>query len=397
MIPYYSPNFGIGDLIKTTICRNGEQRLVNHFKEITQKEHILITSSCRSALYLAYKSLGKNGVVHVSPLTCQVALIPITAAGNQICFHDVQANDWTLDPACVAEGIQDRSIAIQAIHLGGFPCDMPELKRIALENGLVLIEDCAQGFGSSYQGQPVGTVGDISCFTLTKNVFGLGGGVMATNNREYYDRAKAIQEGFDPESPVKLINRVLSGLVASVRNHPCNEYLYQRLAKGRQAYRETHKRSEEDVLLRQRKQPSGLYTASVASRLSRINSLNQIRRQKVRQLIRMLTPLGFTFQTNISSESSYTKLFCYHPDIQSEEFIRDLNFSGIEVMHLEHKHKVFYQTKQTIERKQFSVESGRILKNFEELHDHLISLPLHESLSVKDMNQIQHTLKKAIS
>lgn len=397
MIPYYSPNFGIGDLIKTAICRNSEQRLVDHFRQLTQKEHILITSSCRSALYLAYKSLEKNGVVHVSPLTCQVALIPITAAGNQICFHDVQAHDWTLDPASVAEGIQDRSIAIQAIHLGGFPCDMPELKRIALENGLVLIEDCAQCFGSSYQGQPVGTVGDISCFTLTKNVFGLGGGVMATNNREYYDQAKAIQEGFDPESPVKLINRVLSGLVASGRNNPCNEYLYQRLTKTRQAYRETHKRSEEDVLLRQVKKPSGLYTASVASRMSHISRLNRIRQQKARQMIRIFTPLGFTFQTNARSESSYTKLFCYHPDIQAEEFIRELNFSSIEAMHLEHRHKVFYQTKQTIERQEFSVESGQALKNYSELHDHLVSLPLHEKLSAKDINRIQHTLQKAVT
>jgi|ADurb_Gel_01_Slu_FD_contig_123_10514_length_12340_multi_4_in_1_out_0_3 dTDP-4-amino-4,6-dideoxygalactose transaminase len=397
MIPYYSHNFGIGDLIKTAICRNSEQRLVEYFRQLTQKEHILITSSCRSALYLAYKSLEKNGVVHVSPLTCQVALIPITAAGNQICFHDVQAHDWTLDPASVAEGIQDRSIAIQAIHLGGFPCDMPELKRIALENGLVLIEDCAQCFGSSYQGQPVGTVGDISCFTLTKNVFGLGGGVMATNNREYYDQAKAIQEGFDPESPVKLINRVLSGLVASGRNNPCNEYLYQRLTKTRQAYRETHKRSEEDVLLRQVKKPSGLYTASVASRMSHISRLNRIRQQKARQMIRIFTPLGFTFQTNARSESSYTKLFCYHPDIQAEEFIRELNFSSIEAMHLEHRHKVFYQTKQTIERQEFSVESGQALKNYSELHDHLVSLPLHEKLSAKDINRIQHTLQKAVT
>jgi len=397
MIPYYSHNFGIGDLIKTAICRNSEQRLVEYFRQLTQKEHILITSSCRSALYLAYKSLEKNGVVHVSPLTCQVALIPITAAGNQICFHDVQAHDWTLDPASVAEGIQDRSIAIQAIHLGGFPCDMPELKKIALENGLVLIEDCAQCFGSSYQGQPVGTVGDISCFTLTKNVFGLGGGVMATNNREYYDQAKAIQEGFDPESPVKLINRVLSGLVASGRNNPCNEYLYQRLTKTRQAYRETHKRSEEDVLLRQVKKPSGLYTASVASRMSHISRLNRIRQQKARQMIRIFTPLGFTFQTNARSESSYTKLFCYHPDIQAEEFIRELNFSSIEAMHLEHRHKVFYQTKQTIERQEFSVESGQALKNYSELHDHLVSLPLHEKLSAKDINRIQHTLQKAVT
>jgi len=397
MIPYYSPNFCIGDLILTTICRNSEQRLIDYFRRFTQKDHILITSSCRSALYLAYKSLEKNGVVHVSPLTCQVALIPIIAAGNTICFHDVQDSDWTLDPACVAGGIQDRSIAIQAIHLGGFPCDMPELEKIALEHDLALIEDCAQGFGSRFQGRPVGTVGDISCFTLTKNVFGLGGGVLATNNREYYVRAKAIQEGFGPEASVKLVNRVLAGLVASGRNDPCREYLFQMLVQARQEYQEAHRQSDEDVLLRQLKQPPGLYSMSVASRISCISRLNQIRQQKARQMIRMLVPLGFKFQINAQSQSGYTKLFCHHPDISSEEFVRDLNAAGLEAMHLEHRHKIFYQAKQTMVRQKSSVICGQLLKNYDELHDHLISLPLHERLSQKDMNRIHDTLKKALT
>lgn len=395
MIPYYSPNFDFVDLLKTVFYRKAEERLTDYFQELTGKVHILITSSCRSALYLAYKSLGKTGVVHVSPLTCQVALIPITAAGNKICFHDVKENDWTLDPVSVETAVQDSAIAIQAIHLGGFPCDMPELKKIALEHNLALIEDCAQGFGSRFQGRPVGTMGDISCFTLTKNVFGLGGGVLATSNREYYDRAKAIQDGFAPESPVKLVNRVLAGLVASGRNDPCGEYLFQRLARTRQAYQETRKRSEEDVLLRQLKQPSGLYSASVASRMTQISKLNQIRQQIARQMIRMLVPLGFKFQSNAQSQSSYTKLFCFHPSINSEEYIKSLNAVGLEAMHLEHRHKVFYQAKQTMARQEFSINSGQVLKNYTELHDHLISLPLHEKLSAKDMSLIQNTLKKA--
>lgn len=395
MIPYYSPNFGFADLLKTIFAGRAEPRLTDQFQKLTGKKHILLTSSCRSALYLAYKSLEKNGVVHVSPLTCQVALIPITAAGNTICFHDVQANDWTLDPACVAGGIQDRSIAIQAIHLGGFSCDMPELRKIALEHDLALIEDCAQGFGSRFRGRPVGTVGDISCFTLTKNVFGLGGGVLATNNREYYDRAKAIQEGFGPEASVKLLNRVLAGLVASGRNDPCREYLFQMLAQARQEYQEAHRQSDEDILLRQLKQPPGLYSTSVASRMTQISKLNQIRQQIARQMIRMLVPLGFKFQSNAQSQSSYTKLFCFHPSINSEEYIKSLNAVGLEAMHLEHRHKVFYQAKQTMARQEFSINSGQVLKNYTELHDHLISLPLHEKLSAKDMSLIQNTLKKA--
>lgn len=384
MIPYYSPNFGFADLLKTIFAGRAEPRLTELFQKLTGKEHILITSSCRSALYLAYKSLGKTGVVHVSPLTCQVAILPIIVAGNQLCFHDVKENDWTLEPVSVGTAFQDNAIAIQAIHLGGFPCAMQELRRIADQKGLILIEDCAQGYGSSYGGQPVGTLGDISCFTLTKNVFGLGGGILATNNKQYHERAKALQASFDSESWIKRFNRVMNGLISSGRDRPCNEYLYQRLAQVRQAYQKTRNRT--DTLRKELKQPSSLYSASVAGRIFRIDQLNQIRQKKAKQIIQMLTPLGFKFQMNENSESAYTKLFCYHPGINSEEYIQSLNAAGLEAMHLEHRYGVFYQPPLPGLLKKYLASDQPRMSNYEALHDRLFSVPLLENLSAVQLN-----------
>jgi len=396
MIPYYSPNYGLIDLLHTALCSQSDQKLIGHFQNLTGKKHILITSSCRSALFLAYLSLGKKGIVHVSPLTCQVALLPITVAGNSVSFHDIKPSDWTLDPVSVKPGIREDSIAVQAIHLGGFPCDMPALRKIADESGLILIEDCAQGYGSSYQGQPVGTLGDISCFTLTKNVFGLGGGILATDRKEFYDRAKALQEGFARESSLKQAHRVVNAIISTGRGNPLLELAYQRLAKLKSDFKNNERGSSKEILLKELKLPACLHTRSVAGRLTKIARLNQARQKTAGLIVRLVSPLGFQFQANEKSISSYTKLFCVHPGINSEEAIRKLNEAGLEAMHLEHKHKVYYQAKQTIAMRDLAVGHGNGLENYEKLHDHLLSLPLHENLTAEDLNQIRDVLTRAI-
>jgi len=389
MIPYYSPNFGIKDLLLTVLNTKPDLKLVRYFQELTGKKYILITSSCRGALYLAYMSLNQHGLVHVSPLTCQVALLPITASGNQIWFDDIKKEDWTLDPDSVERSVGENSLAIQAIHLGGFPCDMPALRQIADKNGLILIEDCAQGFGATYLGTNVGTLGDISCFTLTKNVFGLGGGILATNNREYYARAKTCQEGFQLEAKTKLANRIMGALISSGRNIPVCELANGCLNKLKRSYMGKTNSPAEGIVWKELRKPSGLYARSVAARLDKIEQLNRIRQNKARQIIRILGPLGFTFQTNVNSVSTYTKLFCHHPQIRSDEFIMSLNNSGLEAMHLEHKHGVHYQPKMTSVMKN-NTRSG--LVNYESVHDHLLSIPLYECIKAQDLECIRDIL-----
>lgn len=393
MIPYYSPNFQCMDLLRTLACTKAFAKLEEFFQDLTGKQYILITSSCRAALYLAYKSLETQGLVHVSPLTCQVALTPIAASGNRIMFHDVKSDDWTLDPKSVEQGLQKDSLAIQAIHLGGFPCDMEALREIADSQSLLLIEDCAQGFGSSYAGQKAGQLGDISCFTLTKNVFGLGGGIFATDNADYYNKAKDLQLSFYPESRLKLVNRVLNAYLGSHRSRHLGEKVFQSLNRAKKKHL-SKSEMDEGSLQRQLKKVPRLYPASVAARIKKIQNLAHKRSKMASHLKKHLQPLGFVFQENPQAYSAYTKLFCHHPGINSKHSIKTLNLSGLEAMHLEHKQDAYYQAKMTTEM-QCMVHGD--LKNYELVHDKLLSFPLYENMKPKDLEKIRDIAKRCLT
>lgn len=375
MIPYYSPHFGFLDLIKTIFCFNAEAMLAERFRELTGKKYILFTSSCRSALYLAYKAIGKKGTVHTSPLTCKVALLPILASENKICFHDVKQNDWTLDPTAVERGITEESTAIQAIHFGGFPCDMPALRRIADDYHLVLIEDCAQGYGSSYNGVGCGQLGDISCFTLTKNLYSLGGGVFATNNKEWYLKAKWLQQGFRKEKWVKIIYRVVLAVLTTYRTKLGCERLYQ-FIKGN--LRNTDADDEQRLLKKELTKPAKLYLKSCAARWGKIQTLVDQRKVSAKSLLRELRVSDEDRQYNTLSDSSFTKLFIRSAE-DSRKRIEDLNKHGIEAMHLEHKHRIYYQEKLLYYEDSNTQHKEMLL--YESMHDRIVSLPASECSS----------------
>ena len=96
----------------------------------------------------------------------------------------MKLSDYTLDPEKIEREITDKTKAILPVHIFGEPCDMDPIMEIAHRHGLKVIEDAAQGIGSSYKGRMVGTLGDIACFSFypTKNLGGCGDGGMVTTN-----------------------------------------------------------------------------------------------------------------------------------------------------------------------------------------------------------------------
>lgn len=374
MIPYFNPQFGFSGLIRTLLCRKPEEKLTRIFQKVSGKRYILFTASCRSALYLAYKAIDEKGVVHTSPLTCKVALLPILGAGNSIRFHDVKRNDWTLDPDTIESELNEESIAIQAIHLGGYPCDMQSLRNIAHKHNLVLIEDCAQGYGASYDGIPTGRIGDIACYTLTKNLFSLGGGVFATDNKEWYEAAKKEQLEFPYESSMKIAYRVLMALLGTYRKYSFGEKLYQTL-KGKP---KTIISKDELILLeKELRRPARLYLKSCAARWGKIAELVETRKSEARELLDELAIDSDSIQNNELADSSFTKIFVLSNE-SSPCAIEKLNESGIEAMHLEHKHKIYYQEK--LLHYDSNVDNGSTLEVYNILHDNLLSLPVDKNI-----------------
>ncbi|HXV43003.1 MAG TPA: DegT/DnrJ/EryC1/StrS family aminotransferase, partial [Anaerolineae bacterium] len=103
---------------------------------------------------------------------------------------------FNLDPADVERKITPRTKAIMAVHLMGNPARMDELKAIAERHGLVLLEDCAQAFGASYKGRPVGSIGQAGAFSFNyaKVITGGEGGLIVTDDENLYKRCFALHD-----------------------------------------------------------------------------------------------------------------------------------------------------------------------------------------------------------
>nr|CAD6596184.1 DegT/DnrJ/EryC1/StrS family aminotransferase [Rhizobium sp. TCK] len=119
----------------------------------------------------------------------------VTRTGLKVVFADVDPGHYTLTAQTVRAKLTPRSSAIMAVHLYGHPCDMIELKALAYEYGLKIIEDCAQAHGATCHGKTVGTIGDIATFSFYpgKNLGAYGdAGAIVTNNADLAEKARKI-------------------------------------------------------------------------------------------------------------------------------------------------------------------------------------------------------------
>ena len=161
--------------------------------------HAIGCSSGTAALMLALRACNvKSGdEVITTPFTFFATAEAIAAVGAVPVFADVKQSDYTLDPSKIEDQITDKTKAILPVHIFGEPCDMDAVMEIAHRHGLKVIEDAAQGIGSSYKGRMVGTLGDIACFSFypTKNLGGCGdGGMVTTNDDDLAIILKAFKE-----------------------------------------------------------------------------------------------------------------------------------------------------------------------------------------------------------
>lgn len=152
-------------------------------------------NSGTSALHLALLAagIGPGDEVITVPFTFVASVAAILYAGARPVLVDIDPRSFTMDPAAIEAAITPRTKAILPVHLYGQPVDMDPIMEIAQRHGLVVIEDAAQAHGAKYHGtkykdRPVGSIGDIACFSFYpgKNLGAYGeGGAVTTSNPEY--------------------------------------------------------------------------------------------------------------------------------------------------------------------------------------------------------------------
>lgn len=152
----------------------------SEFAQISRLERVVAVNSGTSALHLSLIALGvgSGDEVIVPSLTFMASAAAISYVGAVPVFVDVCEETWNLDAAKIESAITSRTRAIIVVHLHGLMADMIEIRKIASSRGLFLIEDAAQAHLASIGDSPVGTFGDISCFSFYpgKNLGALGEG-----------------------------------------------------------------------------------------------------------------------------------------------------------------------------------------------------------------------------
>ncbi|MGB9677338.1 MAG: DegT/DnrJ/EryC1/StrS family aminotransferase [Candidatus Ratteibacteria bacterium] len=157
------------------------------------------TAAIHSALFGL--KIGKGDEVICPSMTYWASCLPILSLGGTCVFADIDEESLCIDPDDIERHITEKTKAIVVVHYAGYPADMEKIMSIAKKYNLKLIEDCAQSHASIYKGRYVGTFGDIGVFSLMsgKHITSGGqGGMIITDNEEYYWRSKRFADRGKP-------------------------------------------------------------------------------------------------------------------------------------------------------------------------------------------------------
>jgi perosamine synthetase len=166
------------------------------FAQLTGAEHALLMNSGTAALLSAYYAVGvrPGDEVIVPTYTFFASAAPILQCGGTPVFCDVDERTLTADPDDVERRITPRTRAICVVHLWGNPARLDRFVELAARHRVALIEDASHAHGALYQGRPVGSWGDVGCFSLQgqKAVSGGEAGVAVTSDPRLFDHMLAL-------------------------------------------------------------------------------------------------------------------------------------------------------------------------------------------------------------
>lgn len=154
----------------------------------------ITTTSGTASIHTALMAIGisPGDEVITAPITDMGTVIPILFQGAIPVFADLDPHTYEMLPASVEAAITPQTRAVLAVHLWGNACDLNALSALCDRHNLSLIEDCAQAFGCLYDGKPVGTFGEIGCFSYNeyKHISCGDGGIVLTRDESLAKRLR---------------------------------------------------------------------------------------------------------------------------------------------------------------------------------------------------------------
>ena len=334
------------------------------FSKFTKSNYSIGVSNATAALHLSLKALGirKNDQVIVPDLTFVATANAVLMTGATPVIADVNMDDYNINTESIKKNITKKTRAIIPVHFAGNPCNMTKIMKIAKDNDLRVIEDCAHALGSFYKNKHVGTIGDLGCFSFypTKNITTMEGGMIITNSKKFLNH------------------------LTSSRNHGITKTLQERYSEGLPW---DYDISEAGYNYRIDEIRSSLGT----NQLKRIKKINQNRRNAVKYYTEQLSNIdGIEPQTILNLEQNSCHLYIVKINHEKFGMSRDSVFKkllkrGIQTsVHYKpiHKFSIFK-----------NVKSFDKLENSNTLYDQILSLPLYTDIGRKEQKIVIRELK----
>ena len=167
-------------------------------EEKTSCHKALLTHSCTAALEMAaiLSNIQDGDEIIMPSYTFVSTANAFVLRGGVPVFVDIRRDTLNIDERLIEAAITPRTKAIVPVHYAGVACEMDTIMTIASNYNLLVVEDAAQGVMGTYKGRPLGSIGDLGCYSFheTKNIISGEGGALLINNPTFADRAEIIRE-----------------------------------------------------------------------------------------------------------------------------------------------------------------------------------------------------------
>ena len=170
-----------------------EKKVANYCKA----KYGVAFSSGTAALHACAHTIGisTGDEVITTPITFAADGNCILFRGGTVRFADIKKDTYNIDPEEIKKQITAKTKAIIPVDFAGQPCDLDEIKEIASDNNLIVIEDAAHAMGSEYKNRKIGGISDLTVLSFhpVKTITTGEGGMVLTNNEEYYKKLKTFR------------------------------------------------------------------------------------------------------------------------------------------------------------------------------------------------------------
>ncbi len=219
-VPFVVPNIESSDRIaiekslKSNLLTDGPslRKFEKEFAKFTGSKYAIGVSNATSALHLSLKSIGigKGDEVIIPNITFIATANAVLYTGATPVLADVNYDDLNISTKSIKENITKKTKVILPVHFAGKSCNMSQIKKLANNYNLQIIEDCAHALGTKFNKTHVGNFGKTGCFSFypTKNLTTFEGGMVITNSKK------------------------IASQIQTLRNHGITKSLKERFSKG---------------------------------------------------------------------------------------------------------------------------------------------------------------------